>query len=290
MADQRKIKKKKENPSISKIPLPAKAKQVETSQSFFQSLKALKSDRHLLLILAMIALPVGIASQLSWLKFRCIGEPFIGSVKATCKDNIWRMVFGGPLVFLVGYSIAAWMNSTTRALPRWRLLFPVACLLPTTVLPFIHNEQSHDRVITGIAIIFVCGLAFSGREKLGALISSLFARPDFRLRVETTASSIHVSLLGQLTTKEKDWILDSVLGALQENTTSPRDITVDFNGLAAFGSDFSWVIHLIHAFALYSNAQLTLNGPKPIVNVIANQLAQDTRQFNAGRKRQHDHK
>lgn len=247
--------------------------------SFRKALRQTLGDHKLLLLLSLITIPFGISAQLSWIEFRCIGEPFLGSLKATCRDNLWRMLFGGPLVFAIGILAIAWMRSQEKPISRGQALFPFLFLLPICYLPFNRTEAVHDRIISLVAVLFSVALIFAARQKLWSYIRALFKKPAFDIHAVASEQHLKLSLVGELRAEERRWIFDSLLRAIMDGATPPREVEIDIQNLKNVNSDSAFIFYLLLGLAEYAKAHVRLSGSEENIRLITKYLKQAHTRF-----------
>lgn len=227
---------------------------------FWQTLKILLSNKRFFICLILITIPVGIGAQLSWLQFRCIGEPFFGSVKATCRDNLARMIFGGPAVTVAALILATWAKRQKNQISESTLLIPFYFLLPTLALPFIGNEQRHDRIIFSIEICFVITFCIIARHKLADILSGLFAKPAFSLDCRVKNGSLLITAKGEMSHQERRWILERTLSVIGSHGANFDRVTIDFRALQKAPEEFSEIIQILLAYARYAGKSVETIG------------------------------
>jgi hypothetical protein len=213
----------------------------------------------------MLCIPIGISIQLSWLEFRCVGEPFLGSTKATCKDNLWRMIFGGPVVLLLAGFIISWIKTASTQVSRFQLLLPFFLLLATCVLPFIHDEPLHDRAIQIIAAGFLSALLYSARHKLSDKLRSLFVKPSFTLQVRRRDRVVSIVLSGLLQPAERDWIVTCLTQALSSELLQGEELEIDVHNLQGFHQEYAYILQMLIAHAGFLKAPVKFSGPAAIL-------------------------
>jgi len=242
--------------------------------SFSQTLRQTTLDFRILGVLAAITIPVGISAQLSWIEFRCIGEPFIGSLKAACKDNHWRMILGGPLAYAIAFMTLVWMKDQPTLIQPGQQLLPYLLLLPICTLPFVHAEQTHDLIIRCTSLMFAMGFFFAARQKISYIISSAFKTPSFSARIACQKECATLFLSGELLHQEKNWIQESTLRVLNSIDTPPNNIEIDVKDLVNYGVDFIFIFVHIISFAKHQNANVTFTGQQKKTNQIRRDLRQ----------------
>ena len=247
--------------------------------SFREALRQTLGDHKLLLLLALITIPFGISAQLSWIEFRCIGEPFLGSLKATCRDNLWRMLFGGPLIFGIGILAIAWMRSQEKPISRGQTLFPFFFLLPICYLPFNRTEVVHDHMISLVAVLFSVALIFASRQKIWSYIQTLFKKPAFDIHAVASEQRLKLSLVGELRAEERRWIFDSLLRVIMDAAAAPREVEIDIQNLKNVNSDSAFIFYLLLGLAEYAKAHVQLSGSAENMHLIAKYMKQAHTRF-----------
>lgn len=258
-------KSKKKHPQRRKVePTPAintpARNPVEAPPKYWHAFKALLRNRRFLLLLALLCVPAGIAAQLSFIKFRCVAEPFLGSTKAVCKDNMLRMILGGPLVFLVGLFVSAWVKQQRRKVSENMLLLPFVALLPTIALPFIHHEPLHDKVILIIKFAFGLAFTFVARHKLSGLLRRLFAKPEFRMDCSLRKNDLTVVLEGKMLPEERGWIFERTLAVIGSYGAEFDRITIDCQNLQQVPEEFAPVVEILLSFARFAGKSVEIQG------------------------------
>lgn len=228
--------------------------------SFWQTMKTLMSNRMFIITLALVTIPVGIASQLSWLQFRCIGEPFIGSVKATCRDNPVRMIFGGPAITLAALILTTWIKRQKHPVSKSSLLIPFYFLLPTLALPFIMNEQRHDQVIQAIKIAFSLSFLFVARHKIWETIGKLFAKPAFSLDCRLSNGELTITAAGEMFPEERNWIFERTLIVIGSYGTDFDRVCIDCRGLKNISEEYSEILKILLAYARFAGKSIETLG------------------------------
>lgn len=244
----------------------------EKPLSFWRACSQTIADYRLILTLALICIPAGISMQLSWLEFRCIGEPFLGSTKATCRDNLWRMIFGGPIVLLLAGLIIAWIKTASTQVSRVQLLLPFFLLLATCVLPFIHDEPLHDGIIQIIAVGFLSGLLYSARHKLSDKLRSLFVKPSFTLQVRRRDRVVIIVLSGLLQPAERDWTVTCLTQAMSSELLQGGELEIDVHNLQGFDQEYAYILQMLIAHAGYLEAPVKISGAAATLKSIKNAL------------------
>lgn len=247
--------------SVIKSPAPGP---LEVQPQYWSAFKALLANCRFVVLLALICIPVGIAAQLSFIKFRCAAEPFLGSVEAACKDNMLRMILGGPLMLMAGLAVSAWVRQQKQKVRENWLLLPFIALLPTLALPFIHQEFVHDKVILGIKLSFVLTFVFVARHKLKAISDRLFAKPEFRMECSVKKDKLNIVLEGKMLPEERNWIFDRTLAVLGSYGTEFSHIEIDCRKLEAVPQGYKPVIEMLVSFARFSSKSVDILGEEQL--------------------------
>lgn len=221
-----------------------------------------------MLLLAALCVPIGISIQLSWLEFRCVGEPFLGSTKATCRDNLLRMILGGPLFFLCALVLLAWIKNQPTPVRTSRLLLPIFFLLPICTLPFIHSEPTHNAVLLTIVCVFGIVFSYVAKGKILEILKIFFFKPEFSLILTKTPNGEHLLFAGKLQNSEREWVYKSIQDILMAISFDSQNVEIDVQGLCNLSSEFSFIFHLIEAHSQLRKYKVSLVCSKQQVKLI----------------------
>ena len=256
--------KPKKNPrqtrKVSRVPAINPPTPAGGTEKYWSAFKALLANRRFFLLLSLFCIPVGIAAQVSFIKFRCVAEPFLGAATAACKDNMLRMIVGGPLVLLVALGILAWVKQQKKEVHDNILLLPFVALLPTLALPFIHQEPLHDNVILVIKFAFTLTFVFVARHKLAGIFRKLFGKPEFRMDCSLKKNDLTVVLEGRMLPEERTWIFERTLATIGLYGSEFNHIAIDCRNLKNLPMEYAPIVDMLLSFARFSGKSLEILG------------------------------
>lgn len=240
--------------------------------SYFGHLKLLLKDVKLLSLLALIAVGVGIAIQVNWVQLRCPTEPFFGSQVTICKDNMLRLILGGPLVFVLSLPVAALIRHLNPELTSKGVMLVFVLLLPLCALPWIKTEAGKSKLMAADVAMFLGAIIYLTREKLWEGIWGAFAKPKFTVEIKNADNLSTIVLSGELDNAEKNWIYESLIDMLVDINWDEKEVRVDVSNLNGYNSGFSFVFLLLAGLVARRGQRAVLIGNPQLITEINRSL------------------
>ncbi len=263
---------KKAPQAAQKIVEAAQEETIIVKKTYGSAFKEILPDPKFMIPLGIISIAVGIAMQVNWVQTKCPGEPFFGSSVTMCKDNMLRLILGGPLVCILTSFLAVWLKRNLTYWENNKILRFFILLLPLLSLPFIQTEPNKNKATAIIMLLFIGSLIYAFRDRIKAFSKSVFAKPVFSVDTSSENDALTITLAGSLLFEEKDWIYESMLDVLTDANRPNTNIRINISDLQGFDQRFSFIFQLFAGLGAYSNQKIALVGPEDLISEINKSL------------------
>lgn len=230
----------------------------ERQKSWLSEGKALLNDRKFLLVTVPIGFISGISAQLSWIQVKCNEQPLLGSLVSPCKENLLRIIFGGPILILAMMFLASLLRRWNHHISAAKTSISFLWLLPLSALPAIKNELQKD-LTTALSLtgLFVHLMAIH-RKAILISLRGFFATPKFSFTYSNNDGWIIIKMQGCLFETDRSLIYDRLLDILSQNLAISTKLTINISQLKPFEADYDFVLLTMAAIGNYLKIQPVL--------------------------------
>lgn len=241
-------------------------------KTYGETLKEVISDWRVWAVLLPVGMAVGIGSQFNWIQLKCEGQPFFTQTPEFCRQNLLRVILGGPIVVIVMALVAAGLRKLNPKIKNGLAAGIYIILLPIAALPLMPNQKLKDNYTTITAVIFVVTILFLLRNNIRQWLIIVLSKPKFALETERRNDEIVIRLKGVLSDAERDYIYDCVCDLVFEFTDETSSITVELDNLQGVESRFAFIFLILAGVSNMRGARFLLRGDKNLCDQVTELL------------------
>lgn len=231
-------------------------------------IKEVMADRAALILLLIIGLCVGVSTQVNWIQLKCENAPFFTSEPAYCRNNLFRILAGGPLAFFllwITVSVLRWRNGSASLVFVTRIQM---LLLPILLVPFFQNPVLKTRITNGVVLAYFLVLVIVLRKDIAKLIRAIFGKPSLRVKTSIENEMLRVEFVGRLSRDESLWISEAVTAIALQLNESRKKVVADVSKLEGYQAEFAHVFVLLLGTCASRNCTMALTGPQHLCREI----------------------
>lgn len=249
MKKKQAVLRRKDKPAASSKVTPIASPAQIPQSGFLKLTREIVSNKLFLIIGLVVALSVGIGTQLNWMQLKCPGEPFTGSKIEYCGYNVWRVSLAGPILFFVLLILTSWLHwlsykSNIKKTTLWYLL-----LLPLALLPFVKSESVKNSLTTVTVLLFLITGIYLFRDLLRGFLKKIFAAPSFSIDVSASGDTTEISLSGRFEVSERDFVHETMVDFVLNASFETSKIRVNLSQMGKITEDFAFVFSYLIGFA-----------------------------------------
>lgn len=272
--------KKESIPKKKKLPMelansafnPVAVTSTRREKTYGETLKEVISDWRVWAVLLPVGLAVGIGSQFNWIQLKCEGQPFFTQTPEFCRQNLLRVILGGPIVIIVMALVAAGLRKLNPKIRNGLAVAIYLILLPIAALPLMPNQKLKDNFTTISTVIFIATILFLLRNNIRQWMIIILSKPKFAMETERRDDEVIIRLKGVLTDAERDYIYDCICDLVLEFTDATSSITVDIEDLQNFESRFAFIFLILAGISNMRGARFSVHGDNRLCQQIIDSL------------------
>lgn len=211
----------------------------------------------------------GVAVQLSWIHQYCAGYPIWGADVAPCRENTYRIIFGGPLgvviLLLIFFALFALYAAASRETPKEVLarglllaLTSFGFAIAAPLLSYTHTNLIHLISLLLFGAILAKTLKAPSIQVLHFLQKIFYQKSLLRYTTQLDSGALTIQFVGQFSPDETTMVFEQLILDLTELPVDVKSVHLILEGAEGFSEDYAFIFWILQGYASMKKVPLRL--------------------------------